>query len=406
MSVAWFLAKRIHFSKGDDTQRVSPPAIRIAIAGISIGLAVMILTVAIVVGFKQEIRHKISDFGGDLQVLALASNRSFEKQPICYSDSILSCLSARANVADVKPFITKPAVLKTADDFLSVVIRSAEVEEREICLSETIARKLNLQVGDKVQIYFVQNRQVEGSLNYGSADVSVKARTLTVARLFQTHFNQYDEQVVLASFQLLQQVSGWDEDMASGLMIHLQNPDEIDACYEDFTSLVSQTQDRRGTQLVVQTLQQQNPEIFGWLDLLDTNVWVILGLMIVVSSFTMISGLMIIILEKAQLIGLLKALGCSDWTLRKMFLNIAILLTLQGLVWGNIVGLGCCAIQSYWHPVCLDPENYYLEWVPISITWWQVLALNIGTLCITMLMLLVPSALVAKASPGKILSIN
>lgn len=403
MSVAYFLAKRVHFSKGDDTQRVSPPAIRIAIAGISIGLAVMILTVAIVVGFKQEIRKKISDFGGDLQVQALASNRTFEKQPICYNDSILSRMADQPNVMEVSPFITKPAVIKTADDFLSVVIRSAEVGEREVQISETIARKLKIGVGDKVQIFFVQNSQLEGSLDYGSSQASVKTRTLEVTGLYQTHFNQYDNQIICANHQLLQQVSGWDEDMASGIAIKLQDPDLMADSYDRFSEVVSLTQDRRGTQLAVRTLEHQNPEIFGWLNLLDTNVWVILGLMIIVSTFTMVSGLMIIILEKTQMIALLKALGCDNRQLRKTFLYIALFLTLQGLLWGNLIGLGCCAIQSIWHPVALDPENYYLEWVPISITWWQVVALNVGSLCITMLMLIAPSAMIARMSPAETL---
>ena len=404
MSVAYFLAKRIHFSKGDDTQRVSPPAIRIAIAGISIGLAVMILTVAIVVGFKQEIRNKISDFGGDLQVQAIASNRTFEKQPICYNDSVLSLLSGMSNVAEVSPFITKPAVLKTEDDFLSVVIRSGEVGEREVQVSETIARKLKLKVGDKVQIFFVKNNNISGSLDYGSTDASIKARTLTVTSLYQTHFNQYDNQLIYANHQFLQEVSGWDEDMASGIAIKLHDAERMTDSYEEFTDVVSLTQDRRGTQWVVRNLEHQNPEIFGWLNLLDTNVWVILGLMIIVSTFTMVSGLMIIILEKTRMIGLLKALGCDNRQLRKTFLYIAFFLTIQGLLWGNLIGLGCCAIQSVWHPVTLDPENYYLEWVPISITWWQVLALNLGTLFITMLMLVAPSAMIAKMSPGKVLT--
>jgi len=404
MSVAYFLAKRIHFSKGDEQQRVSPPAIRIAIAGIAIGLAVMILSVAIVVGFKEEIRDKVSDFGGHLQVLAATSNRTFEKQPICVSDSLLQAVSDVENVRSATPFITKPAVIKTSDDFLSVVMKSAEIGEREISVSETIARKLKLNVGDKVQVFFVSNNQIGNSLEYGGTDASVKARTLTIVSLYQTHFNQYDDQIILGSRELLQQVSGWDEDMASGLEIQLNDISHIEDAYADMCGRVSLTQDRRGTQLAVQTLRQQNPQLFGWLDLLDTNVWVILILMVIVSTFTMISGLMIIILEKAQMIGLLKALGFNNRQLSHTFLYIALFLTVKGLLWGNFVGLGLCAIQAVWHPIALDPENYYLEWVPISIQWWQVALLNAGALLITMLMLIVPSTLVSKVSPGRILA--
>lgn len=404
MSLALFIAKRIHFSKGDDTQRVSPPAIRIAIAGIAIGLAVMLLTVAIVVGFKQEIRDKISDFGGHLQLLALASNHTYEKHPICYSDSLIEVLESADNVASATPYITKPALLKTESEFLPVVIKSGDVGERDLRISETIARKLHLQTGDKVQVLFVQNDPNRNRLDYGSQEASVKTRTLTVAGTYQTHFNEYDSQIAVGSFDLLQQVSGWDADMASGIEIRLSDFDRLDDTYSEVSSRCSQTQDRRGTQLAVQSIEQQNPQIFGWLDLLDTNVWVILGLMSVVSAFTMTGGLLIIILERTRMIGLLKALGCTDGQLRRTFLYIALFLTLKGLLWGNFIGLGLCAIQRLWHPVGLDPENYYLEWVPIDINLWQVVALNAGTLLVTLIVLLGPSALIAKILPGKVLA--
>lgn len=404
MSVSFFLAKRIHFSKGDEAQRVSPPAIRIAIAGIAIGLTVMLLTVAIVVGFKEEIRDRVTDFGGHLQILAQTNNRTFEKQPVCFSDSMLSAYRSLPYVADVRTFITKPAVIKTDEDFLSVVVKSDDVDERSICISETIARKLNLEVGSKVQVFFVQSSQEAGVSNYGGAEASVKSRTLTVSSLYQTHFNQYDDQVILASGEFIRQVSGWDEDMASGLEIRLQDFSQLYNAHAILSEQVSWTQDRRGTQLVVQNLQQQNPQLFGWLDLLDTNVWVILGLMILVSTFTMISGLMIIILERTRMIALLKALGCDNEQLRRTFLTIALFLILQGLMWGNLVGLGLCTIQSVYHPIALDPENYYLEWVPISLHGWQVLAINAGTLFITMLILIVPAMLVSKIAPARVLS--
>ncbi|MBR0037266.1 MAG: ABC transporter permease [Bacteroidales bacterium] len=404
MSLAFFLAKRIHFSKGDDTQRVSPPAVRFAIAGIAIGLAVMLLTVAIVVGFKNEVRNKIAGFGGHLELLAMTSNATFEKLPICYNDSLLDELRNMPNVASAEPFITKPAVLKTDSDFLSVVVKSADVEEREIRISETIARKLKLQTGDRVTLYFVQNNRWEQGLEFGADDVSIKSARLTVSGTYQTHFNEYDSQVILGNIGLLREKSGWDEDMASGIDIRVHDFDRIDDTYLDISVNCSQSQDRRGTAYMIQTLQQQNPQIFGWLDLLDTNVWVILGLMVVVSSFSMISGLLIIILERTQMIAILKALGCSNRQLRHTFIWMACFLTLQGLFWGNLFGLGLCAIQYFWHPVALDPENYYLEWVPIALNGWHVIALNIGTLLITLLMLVGPSALVAHISPSKALT--
>ena len=407
MSVAYFLAKRIFSHRDDGNHRVSSPAIRIATAAIAVGLTVMILTVAIVVGFKREIRDRISDFGGHLQVLALSANKTYEKVPICMNDSLWSVIEKIPHVAQIEPFITKPSVIKTPDDFLSVVIKSQEgLGERDVCISETIARKLRLKVGDRIQLFFVQNDNINGEIAYGGTDASVKVRSLTIASLYQTHFNQYDENVILGNREMLQRVGGWDDDMASGWEIHLSDFDCLDVAYDEVTLAVAQTQDRRGTQLCVQTLEQQNPQIFGWLDLLDTNVWVILSLMVVVAAFTMISGVLIIILERTQMIGVLKALGCNNAQLRHTFLYVSMLLIIKGLAWGDVVGLGLCTLQAVWHPVSLDPENYYLEWVPVCIRWWQVVALNVGALVITMSMLLIPSALVGKIAPSKAMKID
>lgn len=404
MSFPFFIASRIHFAKADGTQRVSPPAIRIATLSIAIGLAVMLVTVAIVVGFKQEVRNKISDFGGHIQVLAMASNRTYEKLPICYSDSLLSALSSLPEVSHVQPFITKPSVIKTERDFLCVVAKSGS--DNGMIISETIARKLQLQVGDKVKLYFIEgtdNRAV-ATLAYGSgAAVGGKVRTLTVTGLYQTHFNEYDSQVVIVPRDMLCAVNSWDDDMASGIEIRLRDFDLIYDGYVNISQNVSLTQDRRGTQYMVQGIEQQNPQIFAWLDLLDTNVWVILALMVAVSSFTMISGLMIIILERRHMIGVFKAMGSSNRQLRHIFIYLASFLVIRGLFWGNLIGLGLCIIQYFLHPIALDPENYYLEFVPISINLWHIFALNAGTLLITILVLLVPSGLVAHISPTRTL---
>lgn len=401
MSFAYFLAKRIDLSKGDDTKRVSPPAIRIAIAGIAIGLAVMLLTVAIVIGFKQEIRNKIADFGGHLQVLAIANNRTYEKQPICCNDSLLNAIKQLEGVKKALPFITKPAVLKSDSDFLSIVVKGQDLcldNENGIAISETIARKMKLKLGDRVRLYFVQSGD---AFTFGSETSAIKSRTVVVDSLYQTHFNEYDSQIVLAPSALLQTVSEWDEDMASGIEVTLQNLDLLENAYLDLSETVSQTQDRKGTQLYVQTIRQLNPQIFAWLDLLDTNVWVIITLMLVVATFTMISGLLIIILERTPMIGILKAMGCNNKQLQTAFLFVAMRLTARGLFWGNLIGLGLCWIQATWHIIPLDPENYYLEWVPVSIDCWHILVLNIATLFITLLILIVPSAFVAHIAPSK-----
>lgn len=420
MSLAYQIARRIYFAKERNTQRVSPPAIRIAVAGIAIGLAVMLLSVAIVVGFKHEVRQKVIGFGGHLTLQAMeSSNATYERSPICVNDSILDLVSSIGDVRSVVPYVTKPAVLKTDSDFLSVVIKGVPegadtrffeqslVEgtlpqtEREVIVSRTVAGKLRLAAGDKARFYFVKADALEAGFGLGAQSTSVKTRTLTVSGIYETHFEQYDRMMIVGSMPLLQQVNGWDDDMVSGMDINLADFDALDDHFYALIEVLDFCHDRRGTPFFVQTIEQQNPQLFSWLDLLDTNVWVILALMSAVAAFTMISGLLIIIMERTHMIGLLKALGMTNGQLRKVFLYMALFLTGKGLLWGNLIGLGLCFVQHRWHLIALDPANYYLEWVPIELNVWMVLMLNVVTVVVTLLVLIAPSAMVARIAPTR-----
>ncbi|MBR5715221.1 MAG: ABC transporter permease [Bacteroidales bacterium] len=416
MSIAYYLAKRIHFSKGDDSQRVSPPAIRIAISGVAIGVAVMLITVAIVVGFKEEVCQKVIDFSGHLQMQAFVSNNTYELPPVCVSDTMLSFVERVAEVEQVERFVTKPAVIKTDNDFLSVVVkgveedglrglrgskglRGSEWSERDVALSKTIADKLKLKVGDQATFYFVQTDKDADPFALGAENTKVKVRKLNVRDIYETHFSEIDQQMVIGSMSLLQQVSGWDDDMYSAVSLTLKDFDQMDdACW-----LINRLNlvDRQGVQVYVQTVEELNPTVFAWLALLDTNVWVILILIAVVAAFTMISGLLIIILERTQMIGILKAQGMDNRTLRKVFLWVALFLTGKGMLWGNLIGLVFCFVQWKWHVIGLDPANYYLEWVPIHLPLSMFILINVGTIIITLLVLIGPSALVARIAPTK-----
>ncbi len=417
MSLAFDIAKRIHFDSGVPTDggsayRVSRPAVRIAIAGIAIGVAVMLITVGIVVGFKEEIRQKVIGFGGHLQVQALVNNQTYELPPICVSDSLLGEISAMEGVERVEPFITKPSIIKSETDFLSVVVkgvdfseelgvRSEELSDRDVILSRPIADKLQLKVGDEVPFYFIQADRDADPFALGAENAKVKVRKLHVADIYQTHFSEVDQQMVFASLPLLQQISGWDEDMVSGLSINIDDFERLEERQFALIDRLITTTDREGTPFYVQTVEQLNPTIFSWLALLDTNVWVILILIAVVAAFTMISGLLIIILERTQMIGILKAQGLDNGRLRHVFLWVALFLTGQGMLWGNAIGLAACYVQWHWHVMKLDPTTYYLEWVPIDLSVPMILLINLGTVAITLLVLLGPSALVARISPVK-----
>ena len=402
MSFAYYIAKRIHFSKGNETQRVSPPAIRIAIAGIAIGLVVMILSVAIVVGFKKEIREKVIGFGGHIQIHAMANNPTYETLPICLNDSLAEAINKVKGVVSTKTYITKPAVLKTQDDFLAVVIKGEEgIGQREVKISQIIADKLNLKEGDKFQLFFIQADMNQDLFALGAEDASIKSRQLTVKEIYSTGFNEYDSRFIFGNIDLLRGVNGWDEDMVSGLEINISDFNHLEENAYDLILAVNGLQDRRGTAYFVQTIEQLNPQVFAWLDLLDTNVWVILILMTIVASFTMISGLLIIILERTSMIGIFKSMGCTNSQLRKVFLYVSAFLISKGLIIGNIIGISLCLLQKHFHIIALDPESYYLDSVPISISVEAIIILNIGTVIISLLVLIVPSALVANISPVK-----
>ena len=402
MSFAYNIARRIHFSKGNETQRVSPPAIRIAIAGIAIGLVVMILSVAIVVGFKQEIREKVIGFGGHIQIHAMANNSTYEKHPIYPNDTLFQALSSVEGIEKISSFITKPAVLKTQEDFLAVVIKGEEgIAPREVKVSQLIADKLNLSIGDKINLYFIQNNVDADRFALGAEDASIKSRQLKIAEIYSTGFNEYDKQMVYGNLETLQGVNEWEEDMVSGLEINISDFSKLNETTDKIIMAVNGIQDRRGTFYFVQTIEQMNPQVFAWLDLLDTNVWVILILMTIVASFTMISGLLIIILERTNMIGVLKAMGCNNSQLQKIFRYIAGFLIGKGLLIGNVIGIGICLLQKHFHLIALDPDSYYLEWVPIALDAKAIIILNIGTIAIALHVMMIPSSLVARISPVK-----
>lgn len=408
-SLAFQIAKKIHFAQGvstegGDARRVSRPAVRIAIAGVAIGVAVMLLSVAVVVGFKREVSQKAVGFGGHLTVQSLDPSQTYEVKPICVDDSLLQLIEGIGGVERIRLDITRPAIIKTDSDFYSVIVKGVadEALQSGVALSAPIARKLGLTQGDRLRLFFIQ--QPENTLALGAQDASIRIRTLGVDSIFQTHLSEVDDHFILCSLDLLRQVSDWDEDMVSGVEVTLDDMGRLEEAKYALMEALDWKQDRRGTAYYVRTIEEQNPQLFSWLALLDTNVWVILILIAVVAAFTTISGLMIIILERTSMIGTLKALGMPDAQLRLVFLWVAFFVVGKGLLLGNMIGLFCCWIQWRWHVLRLDPDNYYLEWAPIYINLWQVLAVSLGTVVITLLVLLGPSALVAKINPVKAIS--
>lgn len=411
MNFELFIARRIHFSKErGDSRRVTPPAVRIAVAGIALGVAMMILSVAIVVGFKQEVRNKMVGFGSHIRVSNFDSNSSYETAPIFVGDSLKSLLSALSGIRHVETFATKPGILKTEMDFQGIVLKGVDVEydwtffrkhlkegelfsidtgkvTNDVLISQQLADMLRLRCGDSFHAYFVQDE--------------VRARKFRICGIYDTGFTDYDKLFVLTDIKHIRRLNGWEADAVSGLELQVDDYDDLDKVAAAVDDQLLNRRDRKGNIFYVRSIKELNPMIFSWLDVLDLNVAVILVLMMAVSGFTMISGLLIIILERTNMIGILKALGQQDRSLRRVFLYISAFLIGKGMLWGNIIGLALCWIQSFFRPLSLDPSVYYLDAVPIHLTLGSWLLINLGASVVSLLMMLAPSYLITKISPAK-----
>lgn len=409
MNLELFIARRIHFSKEDDRQ-VTPPAVRIAIIGIALGLAVMILSVAIVIGFKKEVRNKVIGFGSHIQITNFDNNVSYESSPIAVSDTLLRDLQAFPGIRHVEVFATKPGILKTDNDFQGIVLKgvdtgfdwtffrnnlkegelftlSPDKASTDVIISRYLADLVGLKVGESFLTYFVQE--------------DVRARKFRIAGIYETGFLDYDKLFVIADIRQVRRLNGWEADQVSGLELLVDDYDRLDEVAEELYFDLAEKQDRLGNTFYARSIKELNPMIFNWLEVLDINVVIILVLMLAVAGFTMISGLLIIILERTNMIGILKALGESNQSIRKIFLYVSFFLIGKGMLWGNIIGISLCLIQSHFHIITLDPSIYYLDAVPIDLNIVSLLLLNIGTLCAAMLMMLGPSYLITRIDPAR-----
>ena len=412
MNFEFFLAKRIHFSgdKGDN-RRVTPPVVRIAMAGIAIGLAVMIVSVAVITGFKKEVRNKVIGFGTHIQLTNFDNNISYETVPVAINDSLRHALISTEGVRHIEVFATKPGIIKTNTNFQGIVLRGMSSDfdttffkkhlvegqilhidslklSNNVLISRRTADMLHLNCGDSFLAYFLSNKDV-------------RARKLHITGIYDTGFSDYDKLFVVCDIKQIRRINGWADDMASGVGIFIDNYNDLDKITEELYFSLIDKKDRLGNTYYVRSIKELNPMIFNWLAVLDSNVVIILILMILVSGFTMISGLLIIILERTNMIGILKTLGESNYSIRKIFLYVSFFLIVKGMCWGNIIGIAICLLQSHFKWLKLDPENYYLDSVPIEMNVFSFLLINIGSIAVSMLMMIAPSFLITKIEPAK-----
>lgn len=410
MNFPLFIARRIYSDKGD-RRKVSRPAIHIATVGVAIGLAVMILTVSVVLGFKHTIRDKVIGFGSHIQVANFLAMQSTDSYPICIDDSTLNVLRHIEGISHVERYATAQGILKTETDFLGIAFKGVAEEydwkfirenmvsgdipkfsdktaSNKLLISTNTAATLHLKVGDRIFGYFV-------------SDTGVRARRFTISGIYETNMSQFDNALCFTDLYTTRKVNEWEEGQCSGAELRVNDFAQLESTALNVVRKVNRKTDRYGDVMTSQTIYEAYPQIFSWLSLLDINVWIILVLMICVAGFTMISGLLIIILERTQMTGTLKALGAKNSTIRHTFLWFAVFVIGRGVVFGDLVAMLLIVLQKTTGIVSLDPATYYVSEAPMEINIPAFVALNVVTLVVSILILIAPSYLISHIHPAK-----
>lgn len=408
---AFFIAQRLIRQKlsGRQASGGTRPIILISMGSIAIGIAVMILAVFIVTGFQKEIRSKVIGFGSHIQITHFNAMNALESSPIYREQDFYPSLEKEDGVRKIQVYVNKAGIIKTDEEFYGVMVKGVykdfdwtfftknlvegeplhwddSTKSNEVLISKVIAQKLNLKLSDRLLVYFIQNNQP-------------RPRKFTVGGIYSTGLQKFDEVVLLVDIRHLQRINDWEENQVSGFEVLLDS-------YDDLEKMDGYIYNFIGSELYSKKITEAHQDIFGWLELQDMNVLIIIALMILVSSINMISALLILILERSTMIGMLKALGANNWYIRKIFLFQAAYLAARGLLIGNAVGLGLAFLQWKFHVIALPQDQYYLEHVPINFDFFALLWVNAGTLALSILMLLIPSAIIASISPVKAIRFN
>ena len=409
MNTEVFIARKLIVSK-DNRKSISRSILNIAIFGISLGLAVMIVAMAVVTGFKNEISRKVVGFAAHIQILNFDSNISYETQPINSKQEFLTALQEHPSIASVQVFATKAGIIKTRSDIQGVVLKGIgpgydwgflrdylqegeiltltdSARSNKVLISRYIASLLKLNLNDDFLMYFIQDPP--------------RMRRFTVAGIFETSLEEFDKVFIFGDIRHIQKLNDWTEDQISGFEVILTDFRDLEEQTIMVMNSVGFGFEEDGSRLKVVNIYDKYPQIFDWLNLQDMNVLIILILMLVVAGFNMVSGLLILILDRTNMIGILKALGSPNVSIRKIFMYQSGFLILRGLLWGNIIGIGICLIQQYSGILELDQSSYYLNTVPVNLNALHIIALNLGTALAIILMLLVPSMIISRISPAR-----
>lgn len=414
MNLNLFIAQRLLRHK-DTGKQFSRPVVKIALIGIALGLSVMIISMAVVSGFKREIRSKIFGFGSHIQIINYDNNYSYETEPIPIIAVDTAAISKIKGVTHIQPFATKAGIIKANNEAQGIVLKGIDnrfdwsffdesltegksfrmqdsVKSDEIVISKYIANLLNVKTGDKLVLYFIEQPP--------------RMRKFTISGIYETHMEEFDKMFAICDIRHIQKLNNWEDNLISGYEISVDDFSKIEEIVNEVSAVTGTYIGDDGSRLKTQTIMEKYPYIFDWIGLFNTNLWVIFILMTLVSGFNMISGLLVIILERTNMIGIFKALGYNNISIRKIFLYQAAFLIRNGMLWGNIIGIGLVLIQQYTHLIALDKESYYIEYVPVHLDLIHLLLLNVGFMVVILVMLMLPSFIISRISPIKAIRFN
>ncbi|CAN5345645.1 FtsX-like permease family protein [soil metagenome] len=406
MNFEFFIAKRLISTKKYKSS-ISAPIIKIAIAAIAIGVIMMLVSFATGIGLQVKIREKIAAFNGHILIDSYDNNSSqVSLMPVSSNQDFYPEFTSVKGIDHIQAVATKAGIIRTPTDFEGVIVKGVGQDFKwenfedflvegalpsykdslteDILISRYTANRLGFGIGDKAITYFLRE----------DANQRPFTRVFVIKGIYDSGFQEFDELYLLADIRHIQRMNGWEQDQVGGFEVFIENFDELDQkgveVYQNTDSLLDS-----------RTIKQKYYAIFEWLSLFDFNIALIIGIMILVAGINMITALLVLILERTQMIGILKALGGADWSIRKIFLYNATYLIVLGLFWGNLIGLGLLLLQKNFKLFPLNPETYYVTEVPVYIGWQYILAVNAGTLLLCFLMLLIPSVIITRISPVK-----
>ena len=402
MNTSLFIAKRLYNTK-ENNNNYTRPIIRIAILAIALSVAIMILSVFILSGFKNEISNKVFGFGGHINISKFNYNQSYENDPIYLNADVFSKIESLDFVSSIHPFATKAGIIKESDEILGVVLKGVDknynwkffdenlisgelpvfndtTTSKNVIISKNISNKMKLDVGDDLVMYYVQK--------------PTRVRKFKVIGIYNTGLAEFDEVVVIGDLKHIQKLNNWQGNQVGGYEVITNNVSNI----ELFSEIIDENIDY---DLKALDIKQKYPQIFDWLRLQDFNVLIILILMLIVGGVNMITSLLIIILEKSRLIGILKAIGATNWNIRNVFIYNSLYIIFNGLFWGNLIALTFSICQNYFDLISLDENIYFMSFVPVKIELMSLFLINIGTIIICYLILVIPSVVISKISPAK-----